>query len=319
MKLSVIIPSHNSRADFLARVLNGLRAQRLAYSAWELLVIDNASREPLISRLDLSGFPNARLLRVEVPEAEASLVGARCRGINGSTGDVLVFVDDDNVLAPDYLQHCAAIAVAWPRLGAWGGNIVLEYEDPANRLPAALEPLLCCRKVTEPLWSNVKDHHASTPWGAGLCVRREVALAYLRRLECEPDRRGLDPVGRQMRFGGDTDLVYTGLLLGYGKGVFPELLLTHLIPSKRCDLAYQERALEAHGYSSVLHQWLDTGQAPQPRTGVRFWLGESVRWLKSSRWERMQRRARRRGEWRAFRELHASRPRILGTFDPKPL
>jgi len=223
-----------------------------------------------------------------------------------------VFVDDDNVLAPDYLEQVARISKEWPRLGAWGGRIVLEYEDPSKKLPAEIEGILCQRELTEPAWSNVENHHASTPWGAGLCVRRAVAERYLQRLEEEPDRAGLDPVGREMRFGGDTDLVYTGLRMGFGKGVFPELSLTHLIPPRRCDPAFLERAFEAHGYSSVYHGWLDTGVPVGPRNDWKFYLTEPLRWFTYSPWERLRRKAWRRGMLRAVRELKGKRPRKLG-------
>jgi glycosyltransferase involved in cell wall biosynthesis len=315
-EISVIVCSHNSRADFLGRVISALEAQTLDKKRWDVVVVDNGSRQPLVAaglkggeveELRLSG--NMRLVRNEVTEEEASLVGARKRGMQESQGEILVFVDDDNVLAPDYLEQCARIAREWPRLGAWGGRIVLEYEDPAKKLPAEIESVLCQRELTEPVWSNIENHHASTPWGAGLCVRRAVAERYLNRLEEEPDRAGLDPVGREMRFGGDTDLVYTGLRMGFGKGVFPELSLTHLIPPRRCDPAFLERAFEAHGYSSVYHGWLDTGVAQGPRNDWKFYITESLRWFSYSPWERLRRKAWRRGMWRAVRELRGKKPR----------
>ena len=309
MKLSVITASRNSRLDLLNRVLQALLKQTLPKTKWESVIIDNGSREQLSARKDLPLPDNARIVRNEVAENEASLVDARCRGIRESTGKVIVFVDDDNVLASDYLERVVEIGEAWPRLGAWGGSIVLEYEDPSLRLATELEPLLCARSVDAPVWSNVQNHHSSTPWGAGLCVRREVAVAYLQRLEAEPDRRELDPVGSQMRFGGDTDMVYIGLEMGYGKGVFPELSLTHLIPPGRCKPDYLERALEGHGYSSGLHIWLDSGRAERPRSDLRFWLGEALRWPRYSPAERMRRRAWRRGARRAYNELKDRTPR----------
>jgi len=338
-EVSVVVCAHNSRVDFLTRVLEALKKQTLDAKRWELTVVDNGSRTPIAEVLkggtveglrgvegglkggtveglrgvegEIELGENAKLVRNEVPEEEASLVGARKRGMRESQGEVLVFVDDDNVLAPDYLEQVARIAKEWPRLGAWGGRIVLEYEDPSKKLPAEIEGILCQRELTVPAWSNVENHHASTPWGAGLCVRRAVAERYLQRLEEEPDRAGLDPVGREMRFGGDTDLVYTGLRMGFGKGVFPELSLTHLIPPRRCDPAFLERAFEAHGYSSVYHGWLDTGVPVGPRNDWKFYLTEPLRWFTYSPWERLRRKAWRRGMRRAVRELKGKRPRKL--------
>lgn len=315
MKLAVVICSHNSRLDYLQRVLDALRGQTMPVSEWELVLVDNGSREPLAPKVDLSWHPHGCVARNDVPENEASLVGARVRGMGESTAALLVFVDDDNVLAPDYLVQAVAVGERHPNLGAWGGQIVLCYEDPARRLPAELEGLLCFRELTTARWSNLVDQWDCTPWGAGLCVRRRVADAYLNLLEREPDRRRLDPNGREMRFGGDTDLVNTGLRFGLGKGVFPELSLTHLIPARRCEPVFIERALEAHGYSAALHGWIETGRVTPPRTDVRFWLVELARWPRRSRWDRLRWRALRRGQWRAYRELASATPRRL---EPSP-
>jgi glycosyltransferase involved in cell wall biosynthesis len=311
VNLSVVICSHNARLDLLGRVLGALRAQTLPPAAWELVVVDDASREPLAPHLDLSWHPQARVVRNEVPEAESSLVDARVRGMRETSAPIMVFVDDDNVLAPDYLEKAVALGARFSVLGAWGGRIELEYEDPTRRLPPVLEGLLCYRNPATALWSNLTEHYDSTPWGAGLCIRRAVATAYLERLAREPDRRRLDPCGREMRFGGDTDLVDTGLMLDLGKGVFPELSLRHLIPPGRTELAYAKRAIEARGYSSALHGWINTGQVSPPRTDLRYRLRALWEWLRGNRWDRLSRSAFRRGVWRAYRELRGTSPRRI--------
>jgi glycosyltransferase involved in cell wall biosynthesis len=48
MEISVIICTHNPRPHYLSRVLTALRSQTLPMVHWELLVIDNASQEPLV-------------------------------------------------------------------------------------------------------------------------------------------------------------------------------------------------------------------------------------------------------------------------------
>src|SRR5580658_7466146 len=108
--ISVIICAHNPRRDYLSRALDALKAQSLPREQWELLLIDNASKEPLANSLDLSWHRGGR----HVLEKELGLTPARLRGIREASGEVLVFVDDDNVLAPDYLDHALGIARSHP-------------------------------------------------------------------------------------------------------------------------------------------------------------------------------------------------------------
>jgi glycosyltransferase involved in cell wall biosynthesis len=105
-QLSVIICTHNPRSDYLRRTLESLRAQTLPTKEWELLLVDNASSEPLASRWDLRWHDNA----LHVREEELGLTPARLRGIRQSRGRLLIFVDDeDNVfltrLSSDQFNH----------------------------------------------------------------------------------------------------------------------------------------------------------------------------------------------------------------------
>lgn len=114
--LSVLVCSHNPKPAYLDRVLNALAHQTLGSEKWELLLVDSASDEPLVDRFDLTWHPRARHLREEQPGKTRAFL----RGLAVSTGPILVIVDDDNVLAPDYLQQTGRIAEAHPNLGAWG-------------------------------------------------------------------------------------------------------------------------------------------------------------------------------------------------------
>jgi glycosyltransferase involved in cell wall biosynthesis len=108
--ISVIVCSHNPRDAYLARCLNGLRSQTLDMKSWELLLIDNASDQPLKLKGDISWHPNSRHLS----ESKLGLVWARCRGIQESVGEILIFVDDDNVLDSDYLFKAVELSNEWP-------------------------------------------------------------------------------------------------------------------------------------------------------------------------------------------------------------
>src|ERR1700744_1685237 len=122
--LSVIIPTHNPRPAYLQRVLEALKAQSLPKEQWELVLVDNASKEPVADRWDLSWHPNGR----HVLENELGATQARLRGIRETKGDWLLFVDDDNVLDKDYLREAIKIAESHDSLGVFGGRIDPEFE-----------------------------------------------------------------------------------------------------------------------------------------------------------------------------------------------
>ena len=48
-----------------------------------------------------------------------------------------------------------------------------------------------------------------------------------------------------------------------------------------------------------------------PRTDLRYRLRALWDWLRGNRWDRLSRRAFRRGVWRAYRELHGTSPRRM--------
>ena len=229
-KISVVICTHNPRLDYLDRALAALRNQTLPFEQWELLLIDNASTHPLANVCDLNWNPNARC----VVEKELGLTPARLRGIKDSCGDLIVFVDDDNVLATDYLECAAQIANAFPYIGAFGGSIKGEFETTPE--PWALPHLrwLAIREIQRDNWSNLfNSSNESTPYGAGLCVRRSVAEDYFHKALGDSKRKALDRVGSGTGSAGDTDLAYCAIDLGMGIGTFCRLKLTHLISKKR--------------------------------------------------------------------------------------
>jgi hypothetical protein len=217
------------------------------------------------------------------------------RGFAETTGEVVVLVDDDNVLAPDYLEQVVRIAGQYPFLGAWSGALELELEAGSPEPPRELRHLLCERQPAKDVWSNDRSNFASTPWGAGECIRREVSSAYAEKVAREPRRRQLDLQGEQLVYGGDTDIAYTGLDMGMGMGVFTSLKITHLTPKTRCTEEYLLKNYEAHAYSEVLHHWVEYGSIPKQRTDLRGRLGVFARRILGSPLERKMIAARARG------------------------
>lgn len=254
--LSVIICTYNPRADYLDRVLSALNKQTLSLSQWELLLIDNASDQPLTDYIDLSWHSHSRHIR----EEQLGLTPARLRGIREAKADILVFVDDDNVLDPNYLENVIKIGQKWPMIGAWGGRVIPEFEVPPPQWTKRYWNDLAIREFDEDRWSNLSNQHQTAPCGAGLCVRRTVAEKYMAYTCNDPKRTQLDRKGRLLSSCGDSDLAFTACDIGLGTGQFTALKLTHLIPAWRLEESYLLRLVEGISCSGTILNFLRSNQ-----------------------------------------------------------
>jgi glycosyltransferase involved in cell wall biosynthesis len=256
---SVAICTRNPRVNYLARVLTALREQTLPVKEWELLLVDNGSENPLEDLVDLSWHPISRVVR----EPEPGLTPARLRAVAEVRGEVIIFVDDDNVLNPSYLSECTLIAQQFPCLGAWGGQLFPEFEVlPAPGLEDLLEGL-ALRQFQQPRWSNYDT--STCPYGAGLCVRASVAKRYASIANSDQIRRSLDRRGNSVMGGGDLDLAMTSYQLGMGTGLFPQLRLLHLIPKHRVERSYLYEICVGGTYAGHLVNFFHFGPSSQPR------------------------------------------------------
>jgi glycosyltransferase involved in cell wall biosynthesis len=243
-QISVIICTHNPRSSYLQRVLASLRQQTLALTQWELLVIDNASSTPLASNWNLSWHPHGRIIQ----EPTLGLTAARLRGHKEAQGDVLVFVDDDNILHPDYLNHVSRILQHDPGLGAIGGKSLPEFEILPETWMAEFYKVLALRDFGEqPLISPPTiagqpiTYPDFAPAGIGLAIRRSVFQGYVEGVLSDPHRLAFGRTGKQLTSGEDNDIVLTLMASGWQVGYFPELQITHLISASRLNTRYLAR------------------------------------------------------------------------------
>ena len=263
--ISVIICTHNPRPAYLRRTLDALRGQTLPRDRWELLFVDNASKDSLADKWDISWHPHGCHLR----EDEIGLTAARLRGVRESTGELLVFVDDDNVLDPHYLERSAAIPTRYPWLGVFGcGALEPEFQVPPPPELDSRLALLALRTVPRPVWSNNTKDYEYLPWGAGLCVSRRVSLVYQELLARLNVTDVLDRRGRQLTCGGDDLFSWAALRDGKGFGLFPELRLTHLISEGRLSRRYFLRLLDDSAFSHGVLNFMLTGTEPQKGVSV---------------------------------------------------
>jgi glycosyltransferase involved in cell wall biosynthesis len=261
MNVSVIICTHNPRPDYLRRTLDGLRAQTLPCPQWEIIIIDNASTAPVAANGDLSWHPEARVLM----ESQLGLTPARLRGIRESCAPLLVFVDDDNILAPDFLQQALAIAAKHPHLGAFGAGVLEpEFERQPTSEVVPLLHRLALRTARTDLWSNNLHDNDCCPWGAGLCVRRETAVRFTELVSRVMVNGILDRKGQQLTSNGDDLFTWAAVSVGQGFGIFTALRITHLIDARRVSPEYMVRLVRDSRVSECVLYFLLEGIRPRP-------------------------------------------------------
>ena len=267
--ITVIIPCHNPRPAVIARTMSALISQTLDPERWEAIVVDNRSSPPLTTESWGVPLPRLRLVREET----LGLTQARLAGITAAQGMIIVFVDDDNLLANDYLERTAEFLARHPEVGVLGGRITGEFATPPadwarpHLGSLALRDLGQARLISEhPPGLAPKHYDFFAPFGAGMVVRREIAQSYLNWARSTPALA--DRTGQHLGGCGDCEIVVRALKEGFQCGYDPQLNLTHLIPIERTRFAYLGR-LAWQGQRSWAQFSVRHGFAkPISRTGV---------------------------------------------------
>lgn len=309
MLISVIVPAHNPHRPRLSRVLAALASQTLEAGNWEAVLVDNAS-SPAIEFTEIA--PSLRAPLRVLREPRPGLTWARRGGLEASSGELCVFVDDDNVLAPNYLAAAVSLFSARPFLGAAGGPSRPEFEVAPPPWAAEFFPLLALRDLgPAPLFAKLEhsQHHlpvypACAPIGAGLVLRRTAAQAWLNAGGTSPLT---DRVGSSLSSGGDNDIVFSLLRAGWEVAYHPELALTHLIPAARVDPDYLARLNRG-----IQHSWMEvlTRHSANPWPRVSPWgceLRKAKSFFARRGWRRPAERIRWQGDCGHFegRRLHS--------------
>ena len=166
-------------------------------------------------------FPDAAWFVTHAPdrsrvvrEAALGLSAARRRGFQEAAGECAVLVDDDNVLAPDYLEQVLAIFAHHPmKVGAAGGRTRPRFDEDPPAWAHEFFPLLALRDLGDPQKGirgpppggsgaqiSIRPLHQS---GAGMALRRRAWDVWLAR----PALGLCDRRGNELSSGGDNDIV----------------------------------------------------------------------------------------------------------------
>lgn len=299
MDITVAIAAYRPRLDYLARVMEGLRQQTFPIDRWELLLIDNNSPEPYEAQVRPDWHPRYRFLN----EPKQGLAHVRRRSFEEAAGSLVILVDDDLILYPDYLEQAWKLYHELPFIGIMGTQLFPEFEQPPTlRVDLYLNAE---RKIPKSAWSNLLEDHPSTPWGAGMCVRSEVAKAYLQVLYKEPWRMELGRKGSKRLSCEDMDIAIFVCQNGWGKGLFTELRATHLVPIAKMQPKHLIDTYYWNVYSYSVQNYLTFGVKPALQSGLKNKIRTYWRERNKSAIERAFTKSKRKAEQDLLKDIQS--------------
>lgn len=243
--LSVVVCTYQRSAKFEGAI-RSLLMQTLAADRYEIVVVNNEPAEPypcsVVEGLlkGREGDAQPRVLLVDCPQPGLSY--ARNAGLAASSGDYVVFMDDDAYADPDCLNELRSAFAENPKAGVIGGHITLNV--PVPRPPV-------CPPGREGLWSQLLTSHTrytevtrweEFPYGA-LWAARRVALFEIGGFRCNFGRVGGD-------YGGGEEIVAALLAsqLGYSIGIEPRASVLHDVDLDRFTERHVLKTMQA-GFS----------------------------------------------------------------------
>ncbi|WP_413174664.1 hormogonium polysaccharide biosynthesis glycosyltransferase HpsN [Anabaena azotica] len=178
--ISVVIPTYRREKLLRDSILDVLKQD---YPYFEVLVVDQTqTHEPETQAFlaDMAASGKIKLFSLDW----ASLPGARNYAVRRSSGEIILFIDDDVQLTPGFLAAHAKNYVENPEIGAVAGRVFdrMKLGDSGGELeieylpPEAMDPGIAWYHID--LVHTTKPQQVLTARGCNMSFRREVFTKY---------------------------------------------------------------------------------------------------------------------------------------------
>lgn len=228
--ISIIICTYN-REKYLYDALERIATNNFSKEKYEIVLIDNNSTDstPTLCRRFHEQYADVAF-RYFV-ETKQGLSHARNRGIEEAQGDIVVFLDDDSFIAPDYLSNLQSHFDNLPQMMAFGGKITPLFED--GKEPAWLCNWTYSWVSAIDMGDNVSEFPQSKyPIGANMGFRKS-CLDQIGMFNTQLGRSKKNLMG-----GEEKDIFNRVHDLGQKIYYLPDIHVQHVIPPHRTTLEY---------------------------------------------------------------------------------
>ena len=247
LKCSVIIPTYN-RSKLLKKSLNSIISQDFEPYLYEIIVVDNGSTDNTYDTVkSVAGKHTEHKIRF-MRESEPGLHSGRHRGAFESEAEILIYVDDDIMATPNWLN---AIVEAFedPSVHVVGGPCLPIYEiDPPEWLVRFWRNdngrISCGPLSLIQFYGNKREIDPIFIWGLNYSIKKETLF----------NLGGFHPDSvpkHLLHYRGDGESGLSNKIKEKGfKAIYsPEAMVYHIIPKERLTLTYFEKRFHRQGIS----------------------------------------------------------------------
>jgi glycosyltransferase involved in cell wall biosynthesis len=273
LSIDVIVPTYN-RARFLRDLLDSVVCAPIPPNLTvTVTVVDNNSTDDTRATVEEVARYSARPVRYVV-ETASGKSAALNTGISQTAGDVVAFLDDDEVVAPSWFE-CLARVLGDERIDFVSGRCLTMWgaAEPPGWLPRAY-PAVIGGVDGGPRMLAFEREYDGTLSGGNSAVRRAV----LARVGAFSTRLGPRAGGRLMSC--EDEEIYLRLVDAGARGVYaPDLVVYHHVHPERVTRRYHRRWCFWRGVSKAVVYAGRPGDLPHVGGVPRFLYGAAARGL----------------------------------------
>jgi glycosyltransferase involved in cell wall biosynthesis len=238
MNFSIIICTHNPNRINFARLLQAVKKFDTAHE-YEIIIVDNRSGFRVAELKEVKEFLNSGYSSRLIVELKPGLTNARIAGFKTSKFDWIIFFDDDNEPARDYLQELGKLIHEYPNVACWGpGSISVEYTSQNTpKWMQQYKESFQQKSINQVQVANLLWWQNFYPPGTGLCIKKEIVSEYVTRVN-KGQYSLSDRTGKGLSSGGDVQMVLTAVQKQFFVGSAPGLKVNHLIDEKKTNMRY---------------------------------------------------------------------------------
>ncbi|NQV03759.1 MAG: glycosyltransferase family 2 protein, partial [Bacteroidia bacterium] len=245
--VSLIICSYNGSAR-ISQALEYIQQQVVPNGIpWEVILVDNASQD---NTADVA----SRSWKLDIPfkivsEPQPGLMFARNRGVSEAAFEFISFIDDDNLVSPDWVNTVYHTFTGNAEISMCGGQNRGMFEVTP---PAWISGILNTFAVGKQA-DNTRDitDIQEYLWGAGLSLRKS---AYNQIYQTGFTPLLKDRSGTGLGAGGDQELCLAFRLCGFRLWYIDTLEMEHVIPEKRFEWNYVINMFKGFGRAEFVFE-----------------------------------------------------------------